>query len=79
MAKRNWTPEQRAERAEWCRRKKIWLHSTGPRSIAGKAIVSRNTWKGGHRIIDRELTKAMNALIRKWNLERYGSPRSPRF
>ena len=61
MAARNWTPEQRQEQAErieaWC----PWGHSTGPRSVEGKANASRNAWKGGTRAMLRELARLLQA------------------
>ena len=53
------TPEHRALRAELIRRWKPWQKSTGPRSIEGKAKVSRNAFKGGQRALLRELSQAL--------------------
>jgi hypothetical protein len=44
-----WTPERRKRQAEAIRRWAPWASSTGPRSVKGKAIASRNAWKGGAR------------------------------
>lgn len=28
---------------------KPWEQSTGPKTMAGKEVAARNSWKGGHR------------------------------
>ena len=43
------TAEHRRLRAELIRQWRPWEHSTGPRTAAGKAKVSRNADKGGRR------------------------------
>jgi hypothetical protein len=60
-----WTPERRARQAEAIRRWKPWEQSTGPRSDAGKARASRNADKGGQWHKLRELSKEVNALLRR--------------
>lgn len=47
MAARKWTKAQRARQAEAIRTWQPWQHSTGARSSSGKAIISRNAYKGG--------------------------------
>ena len=42
-----WTEERRQRQAELIRRWKPWEHSTGAQTIEGKAIASRNAYKGG--------------------------------
>ena len=59
-----WTLERRQRQAEEIRRWKPWEQSTGPVTPEGKARVSRNAWKGGHRAQLRELSKMVNAEIR---------------
>ena len=59
-----WTPERRARQAELIRQWMPWAKSTGPRSLEGKELVSRNAWKGGHRAELRELSKMVNDEIR---------------
>ena len=58
-----WTPERRAQQAARIREQKPWLQSTGPKSAAGKASVSRNAFKGGYwrelRDITRRLKKGL--------------------
>ena len=60
-----WTPERRAKQAELIRQWKPWEKSTGPRSSAGKSLVGRNAWKGGHRVMLRELAKLVNDECRQ--------------
>ena len=59
-----WTPERRARQAELIRTWQPWAKSTGPRSLEGKEIVSRNAWKGGRRAQIRELCKMVNEHVR---------------
>lgn len=56
-----WTLERRARQAVAIRSWRPWELSTGPRSVAGKARVARNAWKGGKRQQWREIIKALNA------------------
>ena len=44
-----WTIERRARQSERIRSCKPWLKSTGPRSAAGKKVVSLNAWRHGGR------------------------------
>ncbi|GAA4403134.1 hypothetical protein GCM10023089_07080 [Quisquiliibacterium transsilvanicum] len=60
-----WTPERRARQAAAIRRRKPWEQSTGPRSEAGKVRSSRNADKGGQWRKLRELSRAVNALLRR--------------
>lgn len=59
-----WTPERRARQAEAIRRWKPWEQSTGPRTSEGKARAKMNAYRGGHWRRLRELSKALNALLR---------------
>jgi len=54
-----WTSERRARQAALIRTWRSWERSTGPRSHEGKAIASRNGWKGGTREMLRELSRAL--------------------
>ncbi len=46
-----WTPERRARQAELIRTWKPWEKSSGPKTVDGKAVVSRNYLKSGrHRL-----------------------------
>lgn len=64
MAARQWTPEQRARQSELIRQWQPWEKSTGVKTPAGKAISSRNAYKGGWRRRLRELSKDVNELLR---------------
>ena len=59
MAARNWTQQQRQQQAQRIRTWRPWLQSTGPRTAKGKAMASRNAWKGGHRAALRLLARAI--------------------
>lgn len=61
-----WTPERRAKQSAAIRQWQPWERSTGPRTAAGKARVSRNAWKGGTRDALRLLAK----LLRRIEVER---------
>ena len=41
--------ERRVKQAEAIRRWSPWKHATGPRTSAGKALASRNAFRGGRR------------------------------
>ena len=64
MAARHWTPEQRQGQREVIKNWKPWSKSTGPVSPEGKAVVSRNGWKGGHRAMLRQLTRELHQALR---------------
>ena len=59
-----WTPERRARQAALIRTWQPWAQSTGPRTDEGKAIASRNAYKGGHWLMLRELARMVNAEIK---------------
>ncbi len=63
-AANGWTPERRARQAEAIRRWKPWAKSTGPRTTEGKARAKMNGYRGGHWRELRELSRALNALLR---------------
>ena len=46
------TPEQRARQSLAIQSWQPWKQSTGPRSVAGKALVARNALKHGGRSAD---------------------------
>jgi hypothetical protein len=54
-----WTLKRRARQAKLIHRWKPWERSTGPKTPAGKAIVSRNANKGGTRPLLRELARLL--------------------
>lgn len=58
-----WTPERRKKQSEAIRRWQPWKQSTGAKTLEGKAVVSRNAWKGGHRATIRQIAKMVNAEI----------------
>ena len=53
----SWTPERRAKQSQAIRQWKPWDKSTGAKTPEGKAVVSRNAFKGGHRPHLRQLAK----------------------
>lgn len=57
---KGWTPERRAQQAARIREQKPWLQSTGPKSAAGKATVSRNAFKGGYWRELRDMARRLN-------------------
>jgi len=63
-----WTPERRARQAELIRRWRPWEQATGPKTVAGKARVSRNADKGGEWRRLRELSRALREQ-RRWLVE----------
>lgn len=68
MAARHWTPEQRAQQSAKIRQWQPWTKSTGAKSPEGKAVSSRNAYKGG----SRELLRGLSALLKdqRENLKR---------
>ena len=60
-----WTLERRQRQAELIRTWKPWQQSTGPKSPDGRERVSRNAWTGGHRQMLRELSKLVNAEVKR--------------
>jgi hypothetical protein len=61
-----WTPERQARQAELIRTWKPWERSTGPRTKEGKALVSRNAYKGGTRAMLRALTGLLRQQREIW-------------
>ena len=62
---KGWTPERRKTQAEKIRQWQPWQHSTGAKTPEGKAISSRNAYKGGHGARVKALLKEINALVRE--------------
>lgn len=62
-----WTEERRQEQRERINRVQPWLKSTGATTVDGKAIVSRNAYKGGLQAQMRELIKQSNELLKEHN------------
>src|SRR5687767_7218398 len=59
----SWTQARRARQATVIRNWRPWERSTGPKTDTGKARVSRNAWKGGHRPQWRALVRLLNAEL----------------
>ena len=57
---RHWTAAERQQQAALIRQWQPWQHSTGARTIEGKAIASHNAFKGGFR----QQIKELNQLLR---------------
>lgn len=53
------TPEHRAMRAKLIQRWKPWEKSTGPKSPEGKARAAKRGYKGGTRVLLRELARML--------------------
>ena len=62
-----WTPERRKKQSEAIRQWKPWNQSTGAKSLEGKAVVSRNAWKGGLMAEIRQISKQLNEVKRLQN------------
>ena len=60
---KGWTVERRARQAAAIRNWRPWNRSTGPRSVAGKARVAQNAWKGGQRPRWRAMLKELGAEL----------------
>ena len=57
---RHWTPEERLKQSQLIQSWKPWDKSTGAKTIEGKAISSRNAYKGG----SRSFMKAIAAVLK---------------
>ena len=55
----SWTPERRAKQSQAIRQWKPWEQATGAKTPEGKAVVSRNAFKGGHRPYLRQLAREL--------------------
>ncbi|PPC86737.1 MAG: hypothetical protein CTY37_05225 [Methylotenera sp.] len=56
-----WTTERRQRQAQLIKQWQPWQHSTGARTLEGKAIASRNAFKGGFRQQLKELSQLLRA------------------
>jgi hypothetical protein len=54
-----WTSERRARQAEQIRNWRPWEQATGPKTKAGKAVVSQSAYKGGTWRLLRDLARAL--------------------
>lgn len=52
-----WTTERRQRQAQLIKQWQPWKHSTGAKTIKGKAKVSRNAFKGGFRALLQDAAK----------------------
>jgi len=52
-----WSPERRAKQSAQIHQWRPWAKSTGAKTPQGKAVVSRNAFKGGHRPYLRQLAR----------------------
>ena len=52
---RHWTVEERSKQSQLIQSWKLWDKSTGARTPEGKAISSRNAYKGGSRLFMRAI------------------------
>ena len=59
-----WTAERKAKQAAAIQKWKPWTLSKGPRSVDGKAIVSRNAFKGSKRPALRQAIKDLNLYLK---------------
>ena len=64
-----WTPERKAKQSQLIHTWKPWEKNTGPRSAAGKLIVSQNAFKGGLRSLMKDV--AMLLRDQKERLNRF--------
>jgi hypothetical protein len=64
---RMWTPQARQHQAELIKQWQPWQHSTGARTIAGKAIASRNAFKGGVRQQIKDINQLLRAAKQQLN------------
>jgi hypothetical protein len=55
-----WSPERKAKQSQAIRQWQPWLKSTGAKTVEGKAVVSRNAYKGGHRPYLRQLARELS-------------------
>ena len=60
-----WTTERRQRQSQLIQTWKPWERSTGPKTIEGKEVAARNSWKGGHRTKLRAIIQMVNMEIRQ--------------
>ena len=61
MAARKWTLEQRQQQAKKIKQWQPWKHSTGAKTLEGKAISSQNAYKHGMS----KLLKQVRTLLKR--------------
>lgn len=64
---RKWTAEQRKQQSLKIRQWQPWTKSTGPKTIQGKRIASRNAFKGAWRPRLRELSRMVKQQMKVSN------------
>jgi hypothetical protein len=62
-----WTPERRARQAAAIQRWRPWERSTGPQSAEGKAVASKNAFRGGRRKALRKEMRGLRELFKAWS------------
>lgn len=62
-----WTPERRAQQSQKIRQWQPWANSTGAKTAEGKAIASRNAYKGGQRTLMRGIYALLREQQRRLN------------
>ncbi len=67
MAMRQWTVEQRKQQSLKIMQWQPWEHSTGARTVEGKAKACRNAYKGGIRTMLREINTCLRDQRTKLN------------
>ena len=60
-----WTPERKRRQAELIQTWKPWEKSIGPKTVEGKAVVSRNAFKGSLHTQSKELLREVSRLLRE--------------
>ena len=66
MKQRTWTLEQRMKQAQRIHQQKPWKYSTGPKTMEGKAISQKNSFKHGAR--SKEIRDMQHELA-EWKRE----------
>lgn len=57
---RQWTLAERQRQAELIRQWQPWNHSTGAKTLEGKAKASRNAFKGGLKAYLKEIQRLLH-------------------
>jgi hypothetical protein len=66
-----WTPKRRARQGQLIRETKPWEKSTGPTSAEGKAVSSRNAYKGDwHHEQNKRLDDTWRGILNVFGRER---------
>ena len=59
-----WTSERRKKQSESIRNWRPWDFSTGAKTEEGKRRCARNAYKGGLWLVDRNMQKQINVVLR---------------